>query len=77
MLQNAEDQESSYFYKSLSDFFEMSIKEYKSMEAHKENYFVILADRSKRKISYHKFEDIEKLKDISSYIFKFKHHIEN
>lgn len=76
-VQNSSEGEKYFEVKSLSYSFEMSIKEYESMESHKENYFVILADMSKRKISYHKYEDIDKLKSISSYIFKFKKSVEN
>lgn len=76
-VQNSSDGEKYFEVKSLSDSFEMSISEYVSMMSHMDSYFVILADRSKRKISYHKYEDIDKLKSISSYIFKFKKSVEN
>ena len=52
--------------------FEMSISEYNSMLNHPDSYEVILVNRDTKKISRHKFDELDGLKQVSSYIFKFK-----
>ena len=52
--------------------FEMTINEYKSMERNKSNYEVVLVNRDTREISRHKFAEIDELKRVNSYKFKFK-----
>lgn len=63
----------TYFeVKSSVSEFEMSINEYKSMEKNKNCYEVVLVNRETREISRHKFAEIEELKQINSYKFRFK-----
>lgn len=62
--------------KSESNDFEMTSNEYDSMAENKDNYIVILANTDTRKISHHKFDEIEKLKRPSAYVFKFKKRVE-
>ena len=50
----------------------MTINEYKSMERNKDNYEVVLVNRDTREISRHKYSEIEELKQINSYKFRFK-----
>ena len=50
----------------------MSISEYNSMLNHPDSYEVILVNRDTKKISRHKFDELDGLKQVSSYIFKFK-----
>lgn len=52
--------------------FEMSISEYNSMLNHPDSYEVILVNRDTKEISRHKFDELDGLKQVSSYIFKFK-----
>lgn len=58
--------------KSSISEFEMTINEYKSMERNKENYEVVLVNRETREISRHKYSEIEELKQVNSYRFRFK-----
>jgi len=62
--------------KSESNCFEMTSNEYDSMAENKDNYVVILANTDTRKISHHKFDEIERLKQPSAYMFKFKKRVE-
>ena len=58
--------------KSATTEFEMTIDEYESMKNNKDRYFIILVNLKTREISYHKFEEIDSLKKIESYVFTFK-----
>ena len=62
----------TYFeIKSATNEFEMSIHEYISMDKNKDNYFVVLVDNATRKISLHKFDELNDLKQVSKYKFCF------
>ena len=52
--------------------FEMSINEYNSMLNHQDSYEVVLVNRDTKEISRHKFDELDGLKQVSSYLFKFK-----
>ncbi|HFN2856381.1 TPA: DUF3883 domain-containing protein, partial [Enterococcus faecium] len=52
--------------------FEMSINEYNSMLDNPDSYEVVLVNRDTKEISRHKFDELDGLKQASSYLFKFK-----
>lgn len=58
--------------KSSKSEFEMTINEYNSMRNNPESYEVILVDKDTKKISRHKLSELEGLKSISKYLFRFK-----
>ena len=58
--------------KSAETEFEMTKNEYDSMKRNKNNYFVVLVNLKTYKISCHKFEEIDSLKEISGYRFIFR-----
>ncbi len=74
---NSDSEKGNLYFevKSSTTEFEMSIKEYKSMENNKDSYEIILVNRDAQEISRHKFEELEELKQINSYIFKFEQEI--
>lgn len=52
--------------------FEISINEYNSMLDNPDSYEVVLVNRDTKEISRHKFDELDGLKQASSYLFKFK-----
>lgn len=58
--------------KSSISEFEMSINEYNSMLNNPDSYEVVLVNRDTKEISRHKFDELDGLKQASSYLFKFK-----
>lgn len=68
-----ESEEYIYFeIKSSINEFEMSINEYKSMEENQDNYEVVLVNINTGEISRHKYSELENLKEVNGYRFKFK-----
>lgn len=71
-VQDPENGNMYFEVKSSITEFEMSINEYNSMLNHPESYEVVLVNRNTKEISRHKFDELDGLKQVSSYIFKFK-----
>lgn|GEM_PF-2586781 len=58
--------------KSSINEFEMSINEYESMKENQDNYEVVLVNTTTHEISRHKYSELENLKEVNGYRFKFK-----
>ena len=71
-VQDPENGNMYFEVKSSITEFEMSINEYNSMLNHPESYEVVLVNRNTKEISRHKFDELDELKQVSSYHFKFK-----
>ena len=57
--------------KSATNEFEMSINEYNSMKDYCNDYVIVLVDIRNNRISKHKFNELEPLKQVSKYVFTF------
>lgn len=57
--------------KSATNEFEMSINEYNSMKDYYNDYVIVLVDIRNNRISKHKFNELEPLKQVSKYVFTF------
>ena len=69
---NPEGKNTYFEVKPSCNEFEMSIHEYESMRLNSDNYEVILANGTTKEISRHKFSELDCLKKVNSYIFRFK-----
>ena len=67
----SKDKETYFEIKSATTEFEMSTHEYISMENNQDNYFIVLVDIATGKMSLHKFDELNDLRQVSKYKFCF------